>query len=248
MYLSKNIQLLRKQRRITQEQLAEQMRVSRQTISKWESGEMTPELNKLIELCELFSCKLDALVREDMFADDDIYSPVEIRHVGPFRMGRYLIVSPNPEDDVQAYLAGWAKRCGLLDFKPDAMRIGWDWPYVSQEMQSRFGLRGYVAAYILPEGFTTSCPGVEYVDQAKADYAVITITDPFNQQDSPFHRIPKAYHKIMEYLGANGFREKPRPDVLSCFEHEYEKDGMTYMDVYIHAESVARTESFTTFS
>ena len=38
MYLSKNIQLLRKQRRITQEQLAEQMRVSRQTISKWESG------------------------------------------------------------------------------------------------------------------------------------------------------------------------------------------------------------------
>ena len=63
MYLSKNIQLLRKQRRVTQEQLAEQMNVSRQTISKWESGEMTPELPKLLELCELFSCKLDALVR-----------------------------------------------------------------------------------------------------------------------------------------------------------------------------------------
>ena len=38
MYLSKNIQLLRRQRRLTQEQLAEQMNVSRQTISKWESG------------------------------------------------------------------------------------------------------------------------------------------------------------------------------------------------------------------
>ena len=245
MYLSKNIQLLRRQRRITQEQLAESMNVSRQTISKWESGEMTPELQKLIELCELFSCKLDELVREDMFADDDIFSPIEIRHVGAFRMARYLIVSPNPEDDVQTYLESWARRCGLLDFKPDAMRIGWDWPYVSPEQQNRFNLRGYVAAYVLPEGFTTSCPGVEFADQAAADYAVITITDPFA---APFARIPKAYHKLMEYLQANGFKEKPKEDVLSCFEHEYKKDGMQYMDVYIHVDSVARTESFTSFS
>ena len=245
MYLSKNIQLLRRQRRVTQEQLAEQMKVSRQTISKWESGEMTPELQKLIELCELFSCKLDELVREDMFADDDIFSPVEIRHVGAFRMARYLIVSPNPEDDVQTYVEAWARRCGLLDFKPDAMRIGWDWPYVSLEQQNCFGLRGYVAAYVLPEGFATDCPGVEFADQAAADYAVITITEP---HVAPFARIPKAYHKLMEYLQANGFKEKPKPDVISCFEHEYERDGVQYMDVYIHVDSVARTESFTTFS
>lgn len=245
MHLSKNIQLLRKQRRVTQEQLAERMNVSRQTISKWESGEMIPELQKLLELCELFSCKLDALVREDMFADDDIYSPIEIRRVNAFRMARYVIVSPNPEDDVQSYVEAWAKRCGLLEFKPDAMRIGWDWPFVSAEQQNRFGLRGYVAAYVLPEGFTTSCPGVEFADQAAADYAVITITEP---HIAPFRRIPQAYHKIMEYLQANGFKEKARPDVISCFEHEYEKDGVQYMDVYIHVDSVARTESFTSFS
>ena len=245
MYLSKNIQLLRRQRRVTQEQLAEQMNVSRQTISKWESGEMTPELQKLIELCELFSCKLDELVREDMFADDDIFSPIEIRHVEAFRMARYLIVSPNPEDDVQTYVEAWARRCGLLDFKPDAMRIGWDWPYVSPEQQNRFGLRGYVAAYVLPEGFATDCPGVEFANQAAADYAVITITEP---HAAPFARIPKAYHKLMEYLQANGFKEKPKPDVISCFEHEYERDGVQYMDVYIHVDSVAKTESFTTFS
>ena len=245
MYLNTNIQHLRRQRRLTQEALAEQLSVSRQTVSKWESGEMSPELQKLIEICEMFSCKLDALVREDMFADDGIYSPVEIRHVEAFRMARYLIVSPNPEADVQTYVEAWARRCGLLDFKPDAMRIGWDWPYVSQEQQSRFGLRGYVAAYVLPEGFTTDCPGVEFADQAAADYAVITITDP---HVAPFRRIPKAYHKLMEYLQANGFKEKARPDVLSCFEHEYEQDGTHYMDVYIHVDSVARTESFTSFS
>ena len=245
MYLSKNLQLLRRQRRITQEQLAERMNVSRQTISKWESGEMTPELLKLCELCELFCCKLDELVRQDMFADDAIFSPIEIRHLAAFRMARYLIVSPNPEDDVQTYIETWARRCGLLTFKPDAMRIGWDWPYVSSEQQNRFALRGYVAAYVLPEGFTTSCPGVEFADQAAADYAVITITDP---HAASFARIPKAYHKLMEYLQANGFKEKPRPDVISCFEHEYMKDGIQYMDVYIHVDSVARTESFTSFS
>ncbi len=245
MYLGKNIQLLRKQQRITQEKLAELMAVSRQTVSKWESDEAIPELPKLLELCDLFSCQLDALVREDMFADDDIFSPVEVRHLGSFRMGRYLIVSPNPEDDVQTYLEAWARRCGLLDFKPDAVRIGWDWPYVTMEQQSRFGLRGYVAAYVLPEGFTTNCPGVEFANQDEADYAVITITDP---HAASLQRIPKAYKKVMDYLQANGFREKPRENVLSCFEHEYDKDGVHYMDVYIHVDSVAKTESFTSFS
>lgn len=245
MYLGKNIQLLRKQKRITQEKLAELMAVSRQTVSKWEADEAIPELPKLLELCDLFSCRLDEVVREDMFADDDIFSPVEIRHVGAFRMGRYLIVSPNPENDVQTYLEAWARRCGLLDFKPDAVRIGWDWPYVTLEQQSRFGLRGYVAAYVLPEGFTTRCPGVEFTDQAEADYVVITIADP---HAASLQRIPKAYKKIMDYLQANGFREKPRENVLSCFEHEYDKNGVHYMDVYIHVDSVARTESFTNFS
>ena len=113
------------------------------------------------------------------------------------------------------------------------------------EQQSRFGLRGYVAAYVLPEGFTTDCPGVEFSDQAEADYAVITITDP---HAASLQRIPKAYKKIMDHLQANGFKEKPKEDVLSCFEHEYEKDGVHYMDVYIHVDSVARTESFTSFS
>ena len=59
------------------------------------------------------------------------------------------------------------------------MRIGWDFPYVSFELLNRFGLRGYVEAYILPDEFETCCPGVEYAVQEEADYAVITIFDPF---------------------------------------------------------------------
>lgn len=245
MSLGKNIQYLRKQKKITQEQLAEIMSVSRQTISRWEADEVVPELSKLVALSDVFSCKLDTLVKEDMNAYDEIYSEVTITKVKGFKMARYVMVTPNPEDNVNAYMDNWAQHSGLLELHPDAMRIGWDFPYVSSELQNRFGLRGYVAAYILPEGFETSCPGVEYANQEEADYAVITIYDPFA---AAFERIPNAYKRIMEFLQANGFREKPKDDILSCFEYVYEKEDVICMDVYIHVDSVSKTDSFTNFS
>lgn len=93
MYLGDNIFFLRKQKKITQEQLAEIMNVSRQTVSRWESNDVIPELNKLVELCELFSCKLDALVRENLSSQKDVYSEIEIRRVLPFTMAGYVMVS-----------------------------------------------------------------------------------------------------------------------------------------------------------
>ena len=245
MSLGKNIQYLRKQKKITQEQLAEIMSVSRQTISRWEADEIVPELSKLVALSDTFSCKLDTLIREDMTAMEEIYSEISIKKVKAFKMARYVMITPNPEDDVNAYLENWARRSGLLDVQPDAMRIGWDFPYVTPELKNRFGLWGYVAAYILPEDFETSCPGVEYANQKEAEYAVITIYDPFA---AAFERIPNAYKKVLNFLQANGFREKPREDILSCFEHVYEKNGVTCMDVYISVDSVSKTDSFTNFS
>lgn len=245
MSLGKNIQYLRKQKKVTQEQLAEIMSVSRQTISKWEADEIVPELNKLISLSDIFSCKLDNLVKEDMTAFDEIYSEITLKRVKAFKMARYVMVTPKPEDDVSAYMDNWAEQAGLLKVQPDAMRIGWDFPYVSSELQNRFGLHGYVAAYILPEGFETNYPGVEFANQKEADYAVITIYNPFV---AAFERIPNGYKKILNFLQANGFREKPKKDILSCFEYVYEKDGITCMDVYIHVDSVSKTDSFTNFS
>lgn len=245
MSLGNNIQYLRKQKKVTQEQLAERMSVSRQTISKWETDEVVPELCKLVALSDMFSCKLDALIREDLNAYDEIYSEITIKTVKPFKMARYVMVTPNPEDDVNRYMDTWAQQSGLLEMEPDAKKIGWDFPFVSPELQNRFGLRGYVAAYVLPEGFEPNCPGVEYAEQAEADYAVITVYDPFA---AAFERIPNAYKKIMEYLQANGFREKPKNDIISCFEYVYEKNGITCMDVYIHVDSVSKTDTFTSLS
>lgn len=245
MSLGNNIQYLRRQRKITQEEFAECMEVSRQTISRWESDDVIPELDKLVKISGFFSYSLDALVKEDLGVAMDIYSDVKIQTVNAFKMARYVMITPQPEDDVNAYMERWAEQSGLLKADKNAKRIGWDFPYVSLEQQTRFGLRGYVAAYILPEGFEPACPGVEIAEQLEADYAVITIRDPFA---AAFERIPNGYKMIMEYLQVNGFKEKPHADILSCFEYVYEKDGITYMDVFVHADAVAKGNLHTNFS
>lgn len=240
-----NIQYFRKIIKLTQEQFAEKMTVTRQTVSRWESDEVTPELSKLVDMCSLFSCKLDSLVREDMAAQNAIYSNVTIKKVPAFKMARYVIISPNPEDNVTTYMMRWANESHLLTAFPDAQLIGWDFPFVSQELQNRFGMRGYVAAYVIPDGFVTNQPGVEYAENDEADYAVITITDPFSQ---PFEKIPNGYKYIMEYLHANNFKKKQQENVISCFEHEYKKNGVTYMDIYVHVDSVTRVDAFSSFN
>ena len=63
MSFGENLQFYRKRNDITQEQLAEQMSVSRQTISKWESENSYPEMEKLLQLCDMFGCTMDVLLR-----------------------------------------------------------------------------------------------------------------------------------------------------------------------------------------
>lgn len=66
MNFSQNIIFLRKEKNMTQEELAEVLSVSRQSVSKWESGSAFPEMEKLLQICELFSVDLDSLTRGDV--------------------------------------------------------------------------------------------------------------------------------------------------------------------------------------
>lgn len=54
---------LRKQKGLSQEELANRLNVSRQTISKWEVGESTPDMEKLVAISDLFEVSLDELVK-----------------------------------------------------------------------------------------------------------------------------------------------------------------------------------------
>ena len=70
MSFSDNLQVLRKRNNLTQEQLAEQLEVSRQAVSKWESGQSYPEMEKLLIICDMFHCDMDSLVKGDMTLED----------------------------------------------------------------------------------------------------------------------------------------------------------------------------------
>lgn len=63
MKLSEKILTLRKSRNLTQEQLAEQLNVSRQSISKWESGQSIPEIEKIMLLSSIFDVTTDYLLK-----------------------------------------------------------------------------------------------------------------------------------------------------------------------------------------
>lgn len=65
MILSEKIFELRKANKLSQEKLAEKIGVSRQSISKWESGESIPEIERLIELSKIFDVTVDYLVKDD---------------------------------------------------------------------------------------------------------------------------------------------------------------------------------------
>lgn len=65
MSFGENLQYYRAREGLTQEELAERLEVSRQSVSKWESNTSFPEMEKLMTLCSLFQTDLDTLVRGD---------------------------------------------------------------------------------------------------------------------------------------------------------------------------------------
>ena len=66
MDLGSKIFKLRKKENLSQEELAEKMNVTRQTISKWELNETTPDIKQAKELSKIFTISLDELTDNDI--------------------------------------------------------------------------------------------------------------------------------------------------------------------------------------
>ena len=64
MTLGEKICMLRTGKGLSQEDLAQRLEVSRQSVSKWETGQSVPDLEKIIKLADLFGVSVDELVRE----------------------------------------------------------------------------------------------------------------------------------------------------------------------------------------
>lgn len=73
-----NLKKLRKEKNITQETLASMMNVSRQSISKWETGDTYPEMNNILELCRIFNCKINDLVNDKIIDLDSLGEEIKM--------------------------------------------------------------------------------------------------------------------------------------------------------------------------
>ena len=219
MSFGKNLQYLRQlSRNMTQEALAENLNVSRQTISKWEMDTANPEMDKALEICKIFNCSLDNLFREEMDKRSDAYSNLRVEEVAGFRYIEHTVISTEPESDAIGHLRRIAKKNGI----DNPRIIGWDFPNLSQEQTNVFNMHGYTAALILPDG--KKIDGVDIREQSAHKYVAIHIDRPF---DNPFVTIPGAYHTLSDFMRTNGL-EQVYDGVIPCFE-----TGCESMDVYI---------------
>lgn len=230
MNFGKNLQILRKMTNMTQEELAEKLNISRQTISKWELGSILPEVEKLIELCEIFNCSVDQLLRENMDFSNEAYSDIKVVTVESFHYISYAVISCEPEEDAIAHVESWAKHLKIKN----PYIIGWDFPKVSQEQINVFHMRGYKAALILEGEQDIGDIDTEIVRQNRQKYITITLEEVPGEE---FTIIPNAYKALLTYMAINGIKEKHDPTIISCYEHEYYDDkGVKFMDVYIAIE------------
>jgi transcriptional regulator with XRE-family HTH domain len=93
MNFGEKLSKLRKEKNYTQEQLAELIGVSRQAVSKWESGTAYPETATLIEIGKLFDCSMDYLLKEEITDKTAVRDGILYEHMK--RTYEKLITEPN---------------------------------------------------------------------------------------------------------------------------------------------------------
>lgn len=72
MSLGEKIKTMRQQAALSQEQLAERLNVSRQAVTKWETGKGIPDIANLIAISEEFNLSLDELIKDDIAVKNKI--------------------------------------------------------------------------------------------------------------------------------------------------------------------------------
>lgn len=117
MTLGEKIQQLRREKGLSQDQLAEMLNVSRQAVSKWERDEAVPETDKVIRLSEIFSVSIDFLLKEQ---PQPAQEPPQPQRSDFFSRAGHLVRT-------KGYLLGYVLAAwGVLDFlRVLLVRIVW---------------------------------------------------------------------------------------------------------------------------
>lgn len=81
MNFGENLKKLRKSKKLSQEELAEKMQVSRQSVSKWETGAAYPEMNNILELCKILHCRINDLVNDSIIDVESLDEEIKMNAV-----------------------------------------------------------------------------------------------------------------------------------------------------------------------
>ena len=75
MKIGEKIAHLRNMEGLSQEQLAERLEVSRQSVSKWEMNQALPQIDKVLQICEIFDISTDELLRDriDLISKEPVF-------------------------------------------------------------------------------------------------------------------------------------------------------------------------------
>ena len=89
MEINEKIYSLRKEHNLSQEELANKLNVSRQTVSKWEVGESKPDFDKIVPLCEIFEISTEELLRDRKIIEGEtvINNDEEVEKVDVIKAG-----------------------------------------------------------------------------------------------------------------------------------------------------------------
>lgn len=114
MLFNEKIKKIRKESNLTQEELSEKLNVSRQAITKWETGEGIPDIENLKQISNLFNISIDELVKEDLDANVNVkkrfnfIKEIEIDHTKHFDINISKIyelnIKPNKDEKVKVEL------------------------------------------------------------------------------------------------------------------------------------------------
>ena len=92
MNFAQNLQCIRTRNGLTQEQLAEELEVTRRSVSKWESGASFPEMETLLKICERYQVGMDELLRGSVEERDEEETKGFVRHMKTFSIQMALSV------------------------------------------------------------------------------------------------------------------------------------------------------------
>ena len=93
MELGKQIKMYRQEAQLSQEDLADRVYVSRQTISNWENDKSYPDVNSLVLLSEVFHISLDKLIKGDIEMMKSEINKMVYYSIGCNLCGDYVLCS-----------------------------------------------------------------------------------------------------------------------------------------------------------